>query len=250
VTNIDPRVLTLIQNMMAKEASLRKIGTEAALNEASVAASKVAELCLRHKIELTQVELQSTEARRAKIGRALYEYDGTEEYRAKSRQAWEISLANSVARAHSCRILIGRGYLVFIGEEEDRQVGMTMFRILRREVTQACTFGYRRARSEGRYTRGFIASFFASAVAMISTRYREMRDRVVAETNSTALVRVIDQELDVFANAQATGKDKTKYRGQYNAHGIERGREFGRRVSLDSRALDSTAAPARRLGAG
>jgi hypothetical protein len=249
VAEIDPRVLTLVQNMLAKEASLRKIGTEAALNEASVAAAKIAEVCLRNKIELSQVELESTEARRAKIGRELYEYDGTEEYRAKSRQAWEITLANVVGRAHSCRILIGRGYLVFIGEPEDRSVAMTMFRILRREITQACTFGYRQARSRGQYTRGFIASFFAAGVGVIASRYQEMRTRIVAETNSTALVRVLDQELDDYTNAQATRQDKTKYRGQFNPLGMSAGRDFGKRVSLESGALSSDRTPAKQLGA-
>lgn len=249
----DPRVIDLLGKLLAKQRSLEDIGTEASLNEASVTATKIAEHCLRHRIGLEQVAMESGGAKRARvISTERYEYDGTESYRAAKRVAWEVRLASSVSRAHSCRILLGIGYFLFVGEEEDRQVAMVMFRILRREVTEACTRGYRTARAQGRNTRGFISSFFYSAITNIAQRYQLMQQRVEASTGSTALVRVIDSTLDKAVEDFSGGRPGviTKQRGSYNRHGIEVGGEFGNSVSLNARAVGTSGSPAKQLGGG
>jgi len=237
----------MIQKLMAKETSLRDIGTEAALNEAGAAATKIAEIMLRHKIDMSEVEMQAAEAEDP-IDREVYKYGDQDEYRARTRQAWEIQLASSTARAHDCRVLVGNGYFVFVGRSRDRAIAMQMFRILRYEVTQACTFGYREARRQGRPTRGYIASFMVTAVMAIAKRYKDMKTEVVESTNSQALVLRIDADLDAFlAGAKS---DKTKPRGSINTLGARQGTIFGQNVSLQSQALGSDRAPAAQLGDG
>ena len=246
----DPRVIDILQKLLAKQKSLEGIGTEASLNEASVAAEKVAEIMLRHKIDLEQVEMASAQAKRSKqFDAERYEYDGTETYRAAKRTAWEVQLCSAVARAHNCRILIGTGYFLFLGEQEDRAVAMQMFRILRREVTEACTRGYRDARRRGIPTRGFISSFFFAAINTIQERYALMRQRVEASTGSTALVRRMDQELDDFVKEKSEGRVvRTRQRGSLNHYAIGEGQSFGSRVSLDSNATGPGGRPAKQLG--
>jgi hypothetical protein len=232
---VDPQVLDLIEKLRAKEFSLRTIGGEAMLNEAAACAAKIAEVMLKHKIDMTEVERQEVRES-SPIEREVYEYDGTEEYRARSRQAWEIALCNAVARAHDCRALVGHGYLVFVGRAQDRAVAVQVFRILRREITEACTMGYRSARRQGLVTRGYIASFFIAATSTIARRYAEMKEVVVSANMATALVRQTDEELADYLGGLGLRRTSTKPRGSYSNVGAAEGVKFGMQVSLGQQA--------------
>jgi hypothetical protein len=215
---VDPQVLDLIEKLRAKEFSLRTIGGEAMLNEAAACAAKIAEVMLKHKIDMTEVERQEVRES-SPIEREVYEYDGTEEYRARSRQAWEIALCNAVARAHDCRA-----------------VAVQVFRILRREITEACTMGYRSARRQGLVTRGYIASFFIAATSTIARRYAEMKEVVVSANMATALVRQTDEELADYLGGLGLRRTSTKPRGSYSNVGAAEGVKFGMQVSLGQQA--------------
>lgn len=230
------RIQELLKDLAAKEKSLRTLGTEAMLNEAAVCAAKIAELCLKYKIEMPEEE--RARANRNAIDREVYIYDGTEGYRARSRQAWEINLASTVARVHDTRCLVGQGYLVFVGREPDRAVAMAVFRILRRELTEACTYGYRQARKSGLTTRGFIASFFTGATSMIFQRYRDMKEGVVTANLAQALVRQTEEELNQWVAESGVRRSRYKQRGGYSPLGYAEGARFGDTVSLGGQAIE------------
>lgn len=233
---VDPRVMDLLQKLVAKQTSLKEIGTEGALNEAAVTASKIAELMLRHKIAMDLDELIAVEAS-SPIEREVYEYGPKDRYRARTRQAWEVRLANIVARAHDCRTTVGRGYLTFVGRAADRYVAVAMFRILRREVTLACDFGYKEERKKGHETRGYIASFFLAANAMIEERYIKSKFALVQETDSSALVLRTDQGLEEWLDANVPRRVTTASRGSFSTRGARAGAAFGKNVGLNSAAL-------------
>lgn len=235
---IDPRVLDLIGKLKAKEASLREIGGEMMMNEAAACAARISELCLKNKIKMSDLEREAHKEANP-IGRAVYQYDGTEEYRARSKQAWEVTLVNAVARAHDCRALIGNGYLVFVGREPDVAVATQVFRILRKEITEACTYGYRQARRQGLVTRGFIASFFTAATMTIQKRYMEMREQVVNENLARALVLASDREVNDFVDSLGLRRSKSTQRGSLDNHwGFAAGQKLGEEIPLGTNALE------------
>lgn len=235
---VDSRILDLIGKLKAKEDSLRQIGGEMMLNEAAECAARISELCLRHKIEMTDVE-RAEHKEANPIGRMIYNYDGTEEYRARSKQAWEVTLVNAVARAHDCRALIGNGYLVFVGREPDVAVATQVFRILRKEITEACTYGYRQARKQGLRTRGFIASFFTAATHTIQRRYMEMREAVVEANMARAMVLASDREVNDFVDSLGLRTTKHAQRGSLDNHwGFAAGHKLGSEIPLGTNALE------------
>lgn len=244
---MNDRVVQTLQRLMAKEASLRGIGRQAELNEAEAIAEKVAELMLRHQIEMTEVERTQHEAEQP-IESEVYVYAPSDTYRPTKRTAWEVGLATAVARAHNCRILIGHGYLVFVGRADERAVAMQMFRILRTDLTNATDDGYRAARRIGENTKGYMSSFMTAAVSRIQKRYHDMRVRVVAETQSTALVLVEDTKLDSWVADNSGPRVVTKRRGGDNYLGYDNGAKFGENVSLNSKAVGSSGRPAKQLG--
>jgi hypothetical protein len=234
---IDARVMDLLEKLKAKEASLREIGGEQMLNEAGAIAAKISEICLKNKIDMTDVERLAVKEANP-IEREVYAYDGTEEYRARTRQAWEIVLINAVARAHDCRALVGVGYFVIVGRAPDRAVASAVFRILRREITEACTMGYRSARKQGLVTRGFIASFFTAATQTIARRYRDAREGLVNANLAQALVIVNDTEVNDYVAGLDIRRGRFAQRGSYNSLGTQKGRDFGENVSLDTNAIE------------
>lgn len=248
---MNDRWIQAVQRLMAKETSLRGIGTEDALHEAEAAATKIAELMLRHNIEMSQVERQQMEEEQP-IEAEQYQYHPRDTYRAAKRTAWEVGLSAAVARAHNCRLLVGTGYLVFVGRRDDRNVAMQMFRILRNDLTRATDDGYRRRKREGYDTKGYMTSFMMTAVERIQRRYVEMRKRVVDETNSTALVLATDRSLDVWVEQNVgTKKVSTAPRNNgFNMAGAMDGNKFGSDVSLNSKAVNSQGRAAKQLKAG
>jgi hypothetical protein len=230
--------MELIGKLKAKEDSLRQIGGEMMLNEAAECAARIMELCLKHKIQMTDVEREAVKEANP-IGRMVYQYEGTEEYRARSKQAWEVTLVNAVARAHDCRALIGNGYLVFVGREPDVAVATQVFRILRKEVTEACTYGYRQARRQGLKTRGFIASFFTAATMTIQYRYQNMRNEVIEANMARAMVLASDREVNDFVDSLGLRTTKSTQRGSLDNHwGTIAGHKMGSEVALGTNAIE------------
>lgn len=102
----DEKIIEKIRKLLA-------LATSSNEHEAALAAAKAQDLLFRHNLEMSQIE-------RAGMTRpdpytTIYEQNIT-------RAEWKIDLANSVARANLCKIILSRGTIVWMGKESNLEV--------------------------------------------------------------------------------------------------------------------------------
>src|SRR5699024_9360025 len=149
-------------------------------------------MLVAHKLSAEDVPLG---AQKIEIGETRYEPDDWGQRRMKQRSSWQMKLANSIARAHLCRLLVPykSNAVIFVGERSDRECAVYVFAKLVHVCERICQKKYREARREGINTRGFMTSFYHGFSDAVSERVRAqiIKSRGDIEKGSTsALVRM------------------------------------------------------------
>jgi hypothetical protein len=239
-------VLKKVKKLLRHADSAEELGSE---KEAEIFASKAEELLARHKLSMSDVEwveLDDTDP----IGRERVdpaEHDGLGKRR-KQRRGWQEHLAQAVAEAHFCKIIVhpGSNVVTFVGRESDREVAIYVYVRLMDAALRLAKRDYRKARREGKETKGFLTAWWHAYVATIRRRYRkqkqEREERLRNEDRSTALVRlkdaltVVEEHMSEEYNlSKASGVGGTK---MSNRHGYAKGAEAGQNANLSGDGLE------------
>lgn len=221
------KILDRLRKLIGHEKSAREIGS---LAEADAFASKIAELCDRHRIALAEVP----EAERsADINTSFWEPREAGLERRQRQSPWQRRMAAGVALGHFCEFLFWKGMnnIVFVGTSTDVEVAAAMMTILCRAAVKSCD----QARQRSKIVPKDFLFGFAAAVAL---RYRDQRDRQEAQHNGAtqALVRQTDQLIREHVVNIGAQKGKPLKAPEYNAS-MQAGYDAGMAADLDTKLV-------------
>lgn len=257
------KLLDRIRKLHAKATSAHHMGS---MEEAQAFAAKVNELLLKHRLEMSDLEMTEMEVNEP-VDEAFIAVDPTGALRTKrKRVAWIERMASTIASAHFCKILVVRGSanIFLVGRKRDRDVAEWMiqwmvpfvWKLSEREMVKA----RKTEKAAGRYlgARGFRAEFVAGFVDRLQERFHAMRQEVTKEMKSlasqsstgsaigTALMRIdaADQAVAKYVetkykrHASSVRMTRTGNRSGYHA-----GRAAADRVNLGTRPVSSGSTP-------
>lgn len=235
------KIIDKLLKIKAHAESAAKIGSEA---EAEAFAAMLQQLLMKHKIEMTDLEVEREEAEEP-VGKHEVNWTDQVEVR-KTRVAWIERLAGIVAKAYFCRILVvpGSSRIILVGRKSDVAVAefmiVTLTRLAEKLAKKERDKVYRQDRAAA---NGFQASFLKSFIIRISERLDA--ERAGAESSScTALVRINRAEAAVNEFMSQYTKKASIVRGSRqdsNALGWRRGREVADGLSLRANAVGAGA---------
>ncbi len=236
---MNTRIIDLIKKLIRHERSARKCSTA---EEASAFAAKIQQLCIDHKIEAEQLQVDD-ETERQGIGEEVFS-----PYRRRWRgrgvyvSGEDSRLMHVVADAHFCQAIVmaQTNCVLVIGEEQDRAVCVEMFQFLRRIMRSAAVMEEALQRKRRRSARGFRYYFTVGFTQTIDKRYRELR--AAADNTTTALVRT-----DTLVRAYVTENYETKSatrrpNGRQNIDALYAGFRHGHQVDLKTNIVGEAAA--------
>lgn len=223
------KIVDKVRKLKAHAESAQAIGNEA---EAQAFAAAFQRMLTSHRLEMSDLEFTSFE-REQPVEKHWVDYTNYPGIEFKRRRcSWMEDLADVIARAHFCRILVSHGNnsVTFVGKKEDAAVVEYMFVTLVRAIQKMADDAYakyslecvaecegcgehrskhRRASGSTLYCtdggmfepnwakcRGFRPSFIESFIRRLTTRYREERERLAS--TSTALVRLKNSDAAVI----------------------------------------------------
>lgn len=242
----DDKVLEKLQKIKAHADSAKKIGS---LEEAEAFAQMLQRLLLKHKLELTDIELEQEEKDEPV---EASEIDWEDIKVRSTRIAWIEQLAIIIAKAHFCRVLVhpGSSQITLVGRRTDSSVAEYMIVTLTRaadRLARAERRAYRREvfRRDGTKdaAAGFKAAFLKSFINRLAERY-EAEKRAQTATSSTALVRFnrADSAVRDWFSGHRT-KRASIVRGSrhdHNAEGHRRGAAAADRINLRANGVGTT----------
>jgi hypothetical protein len=224
------RIIDLIKKLIKHERSARKCSTP---EEAEAFAAKIQQLCIDHKIEAEQLNVDDDAAQQG-IGEELF---------SPSRKKWrgrgvyvsgeDSRLMHVVATAHFCQAIVmaQTNCILVVGEEQDRAVCVEMFQFLRRTMRTNAVKEEAEQRRRRRSIRKFRYYFTLGFTRVIDRRYHELRE--AADNTTTALVRA-----DALVKIYVTEKYETvphavrQPKGRQNNDALFAGMRHGHQVSL------------------
>lgn len=231
------KILDKLQKLKAHAESAAKIGSA---EEAEAFAAMLQQLMMKHKISMTDLEVEE-EAAADPVDQQIINWDDVKVR--SNRVAWIERLASIVARAYFCRILVhpGSSKITLVGRKSDIAVAEFMIVTLTRlaEKLAKKEFGvvYRQNRHAA---HGFKDTFLKSFIVRLGERFDEERNAAVRET--MAIVRVNAAEAAVADFMKQFTKKAAIVKGSRqdpNALGWRRGREVADQVSLRARAMEA-----------
>jgi len=241
------KVIDKLRKLKAHADSAEKIGSR---EEAEAFAARFQQLLLKHKLEISDIEMEEEEAAEP-VAEHWVDY---RKYASKAepiptgrRVIWMEHLAGIVARAHFCRILVVKNStrIVLVGRKSDVEVAEFMLVTLVRTAVRLVRKEYTVARRENPHAdmKGFNVSFLEAFIARLNERFNEGR-RTAAASTSTALVRINRAEAAVVQYMERYSKPASSlnHSEMYNSEGRRRGRAMADSVSLKSNAVRSGAA--------
>ena len=242
------KILDKLIKIKAHAESAAKIGSEA---EAEAFAAMLQQLLLRHKIDMTDLEIEKEEAEEPVD---KYTIDWQDVKVRGARIAWIERLAGIVARAYFCRILVhpNSSRITLVGRKSDAAVAEFMIVTLVRAAEQLARKEYGKVFRMDKYAaRGFMPSFLKSFTVRIAERIEDER-RTASTSTSTALVRINRAESAVTDFMKQFTKKAAMVRGSRddgNAEGYRRGRAMADAINLNagSRAVETGSTTARSL---
>lgn len=237
------KVIEKLLKIKAHAESAAKIGSEA---EAEAFAAMLQQLLLKHKIELTDLEVEQEEADEPVD---KYAVDWQDVRVRANRVMWIERLAGVVARAYFCRTLVhpGSSRITLVGRRSDAAVAefmiVTLTRLAQKLAKKERDKVYRQDRAA---SAGFQSSFLKSFIVRIAERFEEERGTATS-SSCTALVRVNRAEAAVNEfMSQGQFKKAAVVRGSRedaNALGWRRGREVADGLNLRARAVEAGTSP-------
>lgn len=231
------KILEKLKKLKAHAESAEKIGST---QEAEAFAAMFQQLLIKHKVSMTDLEVDAEEAEEP-VDR--FDLDWQDVKIRGTRIAWIERLAGIVARAYFCQILVwpNSSRITLVGRQSDAAVAEFMIVTLTRlaEKLAKKEFGviYRQNRFAA---HGFKDSFLRSFIIRLDERLRE--ERGAATKESTALVRVNRAEAAVSEFMKQFTKKASIVRGSRqdpNALGWRRGREVADGINLRSKAVEA-----------
>ena len=209
-----------------------------------------------HKLSMTEVEVLRMQEDDPVAGAYVDYSDFAPDQSGRKRVWWQEDLINTVAQAHFCRIMIvEKSSVIFlVGRESDRQVAVYVFEVLSRTILKLGRAGYRKARKNGEFTRGYFTAFHAGFVHRIRERYKEERRRIEDQLppaeKGTALMRLRNEETAVkkYVADLTDGKAGAVGSGRItNQSAYSDGRSAGDGAAIRGNAVGTSGKTARRL---
>jgi hypothetical protein len=238
------KIVDKLRKLQAHAESAEKIGSQA---EAEAFAARFQELLLKHKLSLSDIEVETEEANEP-VDRFTVDYakyaSQAEPIPTGRRVIWMQDLASIVAKAHFCRILVHRGStrITLVGRKSDALVAEFMLVTLVRTAVRLVRKEYTVAKRERPHDdlRGFNVSFLEAFIARLRERFEEGR-RTASVSTSTALVRINRAESAVITYMERFTKNASplNHSAMYNQEGRRRGRERADSINLKSNAVSS-----------
>jgi hypothetical protein len=246
------KILDKLAKIQRHAESAAKIGNE---EEANCFAVMLQQLCLKHKIAMTDIELEEMNTEEP-IEEHTMDYEAGKVKLKHARNAWQQRLASIVAHAHFCRILIhtGSNRITLVGRKSDTAVAeylfMTLCRALNKIAQQAHDKEYREHTKTGTTfgMKGFKRSFIDAFVTRLDQRFDEEKETVTS-TSSTALVRVeqADAQVEDFMKQYTSTASALSRNRHFNSAGIKAGRAAANEVNLKGSGITAGTSSQRQL---
>jgi hypothetical protein len=260
--NTKDKLLEKLAKLKAHAESAQALGSEA---EAQAFADMLQQMLLRHKLEMSDVELVDLE-KEDPIDRHPVNFSAQGLPRKKVRQAWSQHLAETIAWAHFCRILVYNrsNRVTFVGRKQDCEVAEYMFVTLYKATERIADAAYAKFSTEcvrqcaycqedkasctGRYhefepnwarARGFRPAFVEAFVWRLARRFYDLRKQAEA-SSSTALVRLNTADQAVVKWMEDNKIKKSEDLGgnqRENWDGYRQGQAAADEVSLRANAM-------------
>lgn len=235
------KVLDRLQKMKAMAEGAKAIGSE---QEAQAFADMLQKLLLDHKLQMSDLEFQKMEAEQPVEQHTIDQFKHGMKFKNK-RVEWQETLAQIVADAHFCRIMVTErtNLITLIGRAEDIAVSEYLFVTLCRALDKIADlelwkYRYEQIKTYGKRggpaAKGFRASFVNAFLGRLRQRFAEQRAARV-NGQSTALTR-IDKSTkavnDYINNLNcSTAKDISRS-VKFHAEGVKRGRDAADKINL------------------
>jgi len=232
-------VISLLRKLMAQADGEKAVGNLAA---AEAFAAKAQELLLKHKLEMSDVEIAAEEMNEPVLGEVVCAdemMDAKYNYNRQKSDIWVSTLLNACAKANFCKVLKHRGgknMMTIVGRASDRAAASALFVYL----SKACIeMAPREADMNGAYEkierRTWISSFKLGYAGAIYHRLDSKRD-LALQSNSTALMRIDQMEKvveekfkELFPKTVNTGGRRAS-----NRDGFYAGKEYGSKIGINS----------------
>jgi hypothetical protein len=236
-------VISLLRKLMAQADGEKAVGNLAA---AEAFAAKAQELLLKHKLEMSDVEIAAEEMNEPVLGEVICAdemMDAKYNYNRQKSDIWVSTLLNACAKANFCKVLTHRGgknMMTIVGRASDRAAASALFVYL----SKACIeMAPREADMNGAYEkierRTWISSFKLGYANAIYHRLDSKRDQLKAglalQSNSTALTRIDQMEKAVEEKFEELFPDTVKAGGgrASNRSGYHAGGAYGSRIGIN-----------------
>lgn len=186
MTTQEKSIIERLNKLIAHEQSARSIGSIA---EAETFAAKIQELLFRHKLEMTDIEVEAEDDQ--PIDREfLSEINLTGKDR-KQHLSWVGILLNAVGSANFCRV-IGHhaGGYHLIGKPTDRETAKALFHYLYRACLEVAPLQAELHVGNTYAKRGFISGFKLGFASAISKRIGVEQAKLRASAQERGLIRI------------------------------------------------------------
>lgn len=253
-------ILNRLKKLHNKAESAKQLGNEA---EANAFMSKVQELLMKHKLEMSEV----LHTKRDEQDPMVEDYVDAESYGLQKRavrMAWIEQLASAIAAAHFCRILVHRGTadVTFIGRRTDvmlaKYVFVTMQRFAHDAADKAYAAYYRQCQRESATYRakGYRAAWLRGFAMRVTQRYAEETQRFREELKKAghALIRLDNALAEVNQHIEKSIKTRQvrAVSGKRDQHtdGFRDGVRKANEANLRGTGLGGAAGSSKNLSAG
>lgn len=261
----DP-ILDKLRKLIAMEKSARSIGS---LAEAEAFASKVQELLSKHKLEMSEVELNEQE----ESDPIDWEHVATDDagFRTlRSGVLWQIQIADGIAKANGCRMIRANrsNNVIFAGRKSDRELCKILFIYileLSKEMNTKAAKEYKRetlkrvqqtyggvdiapahlARLQKEFKQSWYFGFAEAVRARFIAKWEEMK----AQYAQCAAIVHIDQTkklVDEFLKGKI-GRGRSMQRNLSNESGYNSGKSSGEAINLTPHTFTGATGRASRL---
>jgi hypothetical protein len=250
------KIIDRIRKLFAKAESAAEIGSA---EEAATFAAKANELLLRHKLEMTNIELADEQATDP-IEQEDFDIGEPVGLGNRTRSSWSEQLFQGIAYAHFCEILLIRGKkFILVGRTSDRELVRYLYATLASHGNRlAASFARAELRKWGDRsaadTRRLKTDFLMGYYQAINKRLRERRAQVEQQGGQFALVRFQNADAEVaaafrarFPRVHSAGRIG---RGVQNARAYGAGQEAGNAANLHGGIGGSTSSSRSTLSGG
>lgn len=219
-------ILDRIRKLLAHADSAKSLGSQA---EAETFAAKAAEIALQHKLSLDAIEFEDEAAADPIDTERVNTAELMGRRSTEGRCLWQQGLLNTLARAHSCRILVvsGRKFATLVGAGADREIVKYLYAVLAKQGARLArahaktvrpvtpqeprpafgyAWGYRRPTPRRQSPE---TAFLLGYVEGIRLKLKAQRESTLSEAGQFAVVRVQTHEALVTARTNDLSSGST-----------------------------------------